>query len=440
MKILLTGGVIVTCDTQHTIYAPGDLLIEDDRIAYVGPAYDGEYDHRVSASGRLVMPGLINAHTHSPMSIFRSLADDVDLHVFLHERVWPREVKLTSDDVYAGSLLSAIEMLKSGVTTYVDMYFFEEALVRAAVDAGIRAVVTPGILEAPAWEPVLGNWEQRTANVIDFCKRWNGYAGRIQTGLGPHAPYTLPLPALGELASEARKAGLLTHIHLVETKQERDAFNRQDRGSTAVALNEVEFFEGEVLAAHSVWLDDGDIDIYHRKRVGVAHCPQSNAKLGAGIAAIAAMLAAGVPVGLGTDGAATNNNLNLWEELRLAPLLAKVAALDPKPILAGQALWMATRIGAQAIHQPELGVLAEGFKADVLLLNLEDTTLVPVFNHQTYIDHLVYSAGRELVDSVWVNGTLVVKGGEVLTVDEVAVRHMAQQAALAVGQRAEADR
>lgn len=436
MQTLLSGGVIVTCDEQDTVYDPGDLVIEDDRIAFVGPRYDGGCDYRVAAGGRLLMPGLINAHTHSPMSLFRGIADDVDLMVFLRERMWPREVKLTPGDIYAGAALSAIEMLKSGVTTYVDMYFFENELVRAALDTGVRAVVTPGILESPAWAPVLGDWERRTADLLDFCSRTEGQAGRIHTGLGPHAPYTLPLPALGEIAVEAKRADLPVHIHLVETKQERDTFNRQGRGSTAAALQELGFFEPKVIAAHSVWLDEGDIAIYKRGGVGVAHCPQSNAKLGAGIAPVAALLAAGVPVGIGTDGAATNNNLDLWEELRLAPLLAKVSAHDPKSLPARAALALATRLGAQAIHRPELGVLAPGFKADVVMLNILDTTMVPIFGPRTYVDHLVYSGGRELVDSVWVNGALVVKDGEIITVDEAAARHAAQQAALAVARRA----
>ena len=202
-------------------------------------------------------------------------------------------------------------------------------------------------------------------------------------------------------------------------------------------LDEIGLFDGNVIAAHSVWLDDGDIDIYARQGVGVAHCPQSNAKLGAGIAPLQEMLAAGVRVGIGTDGAATNNNLNLWEELRLAPLLAKARALDPKPVSSREALWMATRMGAQAIHQPEIGVLAPGQKADIVTIGLDDTTSVPIFQPETYIDHLVYSMGRESVDSVWVNGALLVNGGEVLSVDETAVRRAAQQAATALSARAE---
>ena len=435
MKTLLTGAVILTCDESHTVYAPGELVMEDERISYVGSGYEGDYDVRLPVHGRLLMPGLINAHTHSPMSLFRSLADDVDLMVFLEQRVWPREVTLRPDDVYAGAVLSAVEMLKSGVTTYVDMYFFEEDLVRAALDVGIRAVVTPGILDVPAWTPLLGPWERRTQSVLDFCRQWEGHAGRIHTGLGPHAPYTLPFEALAEVASTARRAKLPVHIHLVETRQERDSFNGMGRGSTVHALEEVEFFEGPVIAAHSVWLDPGDVEIYACEGVGVAHCPQSNAKLGAGIAPVAEMLEHGVRVGLGTDGAATNNNLDLWEEMRLAPLLAKISALDPKPVPAAQALWMATRLGAQAIHQPQLGVLAPGYRADILMLGLDNTSSVPVFSPSTHIDHVVYSMGREAVEGVWVNGTQLVSGGEMLSMDEPDVRRAAQRAALEVSRR-----
>ena len=434
MRTLLAGGVVVTCDPEHTVFAPGDLVLEDDRVAFIGARYDGEYDERVSAEGRLLLPGLVNAHTHAAMSIFRGLADDVDLDVFLRERIWPREQKLTGEEVYAGTLLSAVEMLKRGVTTYVDMYFWEEDHARAALDTGIRAVVTPGILEAGGWEALRG-WEERLATVLDFCRRWDGREGRIHAGLGPHAPYTVPLHALAEISAEGRRAGLPVHIHLVETKDERDAFHEQNGRSTAAALEEIGFFEADVIAAHNVWLDEGDVEIYARKGVGAAHCPLSNAKLGCGIAPVPALLAAGARVGLGTDGAATNNNLNLWEELRLAPLLQKVLSGDPKALPSGEALSLATRTGAQAIHRPEIGVLAEGYKADVVMLTLEDSTFVPVFTERTYVDHLVYSAGAELVDSVWVNGRRVVKGGAVLTVDEEEARRAAQEAALAVSAR-----
>src|SRR5947209_6782310 len=307
MKTLLSGAVILTCNENHTVYAPGDCVFEDERIVYVGERYDGDYDVRVPGAGKLVLPGLINAHTHSGMSIFRSLSDDVDLMVFLEERVWPREVIMCGDDVYAGSLLSAIEMLKAGVTTYVDMYFFEEDLLRAAVETGARALITPTVLDIPTWTPKLGTWEQQLERALSFCRHREGTDGRIHTGVGPHAPYTVPLGALAEIAHQTHAAGRPVNIHLVETEGERDAFNLSNGRSTAQALEEIGFFDGPVIAAHSVWLDNGDPAIYGRKRVGVAHCPQSNAKLAAGIAPVVAMLGAGVNVGLGTDGAATNN-------------------------------------------------------------------------------------------------------------------------------------
>jgi 5-methylthioadenosine/S-adenosylhomocysteine deaminase len=436
MKTLLSGGVVVTCDEQHTVHDPGDLLLDGDRIAYAGARFDGAYDVRISAAGKLLMPGLINAHTHSGMSIMRSLADDTDLLAFLEERVWPREARLEAEDVYAGSTLSAIEMLKSGVTTYVDMYFFPDALARAAIATGARALITPTILPVPPLGDVLGTWEEQLAAAVDFCRRWDGEGGRIHTGIGPHAPYTVPLPALAEIAAEARRLERPLNIHLVETAWERETFNARGLGSTAAALRDVGFFDGPVIAAHSIWLDPGDVLIYRDRSVGVAHCPQSNAKLGCGVAPVAAMLSQGVNVGLGTDGAATNNNLDLWEDLRLAPLLAKVTALDPKPLPAAQALWMATRLGALAIHRPDLGVLAPGYRADVLMLDLSDTRAIPVFDVTTYISHLVYSVDRRQIDRVWVNGTLVVQGGEILTVDEEKARRNAQRAALGLSSRA----
>jgi 5-methylthioadenosine/S-adenosylhomocysteine deaminase len=434
----LHGGVVVTCDDAEAVFAPGDVVIEDDRISYVGPLYEGEYDVRLNVSGRLVMPGLINAHTHSGMSILRTLADDTDLMVFLEERVWPREILLNSNDVYAGSMLSAVEMVKCGVTTYVDMYFFEDSLARAAVDVGARALITPTIIDIPIWTSILGSWEQQLARCVEFCAEWQGYAGRIHTGIGPHAPYTVGLEALAEIAGEARRIGRPLNIHLVETALERESFDTQHARSTVSALRTIGFFDGPVLAAHSIWLDSGDIETYHRHGVGIAHCPQSNAKLGAGVAPLAALLAGGVQVGLGTDGAATNNNLDLWEEMRLAPLLAKVSALDPTIVTAAQALQLATGMGARAVHLPEIGTLQAGLKADLLVVNVEDAAAVPIFDSSSYISHLVYSLGARQVESVWINGKIVVEGGDIQTVDEAEVRHNAQQAALSLSERVDA--
>jgi 5-methylthioadenosine/S-adenosylhomocysteine deaminase len=221
----------------------------------------------------------------------------------------------------------------------------------------------------------------------------------------------------------------------VETELERNEFNRRGLGSTAEALERAGVFDVPVLAAHSVWVDKGDLDIYRRKGVSVAHCPISNAKLGAGIAPAADMLAHSLDVGLGTDGAATNNNMDLWEEMRFAPLLAKAIALDPTSLPAREVLWMATRLGARAARLDGVGELSPGFKADVILLSLADTTTVPTFQPQSYIDLLVYSMDRSLVHSVWVNGRQVVDAGTVLTIDEEAARNAAQQSADAVSQR-----
>jgi 5-methylthioadenosine/S-adenosylhomocysteine deaminase len=438
MRTVLHGGVVVTCDDTQSIFDPGDVVIQDDRIAYVGHGYEGEYDVRLNVAGRLVMPGLINAHTHSGMSILRTLADDDDLQVFLKERVWPRETLLSGEDVYAGSVLSAVEMVKCGITTYVDMYFFEESLGRAALDVGVRALITPTILDVPVWTRVLGSWEQQLARPVDFCARWEGRAGHIHTGIGPHAPYTVGLAVLSEIGDEARRIGRPLNIHLVETALERDEFNAQHARSTVSALRNIGFFDGPVIAAHSVWLDEGDIETYRCHDVGVAHCPQSNAKLGAGIAPLSALLAAGVQVGLGTDGAATNNNLDLWEEMRLAPLLAKVGAANPKLVPAHQALHMATSMGAQAVHLPQIGRLQAGLKADLLLIDIDEVAAVPIFDDTSYISHLVYSLGSRHIDSVWVNGRLVVKGGIIQTVDEPEVRRAAQQAAVSLASRVHA--
>jgi 5-methylthioadenosine/S-adenosylhomocysteine deaminase len=435
MKTVLHGGVVVTCDQAGTIFTPGDVVMDGDRIAYVGEAYEGIYDVRLSVAGRLLMPGLINAHAHSGMSILRTLADDDDLMAFLERRVWPREVLLTSEDVYAGSVLSAVEMVKCGITTCVDMYFFEESLAQAAIDVGLRALITPTVLDVPIWTSVLGSWERQLERAIAFCSEWEDRAGLIRTGIAPHAPYTVGLDVLKEIAAEGHRLERPLNIHLVETALERANFNAEHGQSTVCALRDIDFFAGPVIAAHSIWLDDGDIDIYYRHGVGVAHCPQSNAKLAAGIAPLAALLSAGVQVGLGTDGAATNNNVDLWEEMRLAPLLAKVIASDPKLVPASQALALATSMGARAVHLPDIGSLQAGLKADILVIDVDEAAAVPVFTSDSYISHLVYSLGARHVESVWINGKIVVEGGSVQTVDEAEVRHGAQRTALALSER-----
>lgn len=437
-RTLITGAVVYTCDSNGTVVSGGDVVIDGDSIAYVGPHYEGPYDVRLPAAGKLIMPGLINAHTHSPMTLFRGLSDDVTLQVFLADRVWPRELILTPDEAYAGSVLSGVEMLLSGVTTYVDMYFFEEALVRSALDVGLRALITPGLLDVPGWTERLGSWERRLADVVSFAQKWDGHDGRLYIGLGPHAPYTMSLPALAEVSRVARETGLTVHIHLVETEAERRDFNARGLGSTVHALNEVGFFDAPVLAAHSVWLDAGDIPIYQQHGVGVAHCPQSNAKLGAGIAPLARMLAGGVEVGLGTDGAATNNNLDLWEEVRLAPLLAKAVNLDPTLVSARQSVQMATSMGSRAVHLPHIGVLEAGRRADILLMDLSGPESVPIFDDSSYAGLLAYTLGRDRVDSVWVNGRRVLSGGEIGTVDVEKARRDVSRAALAIARRLEA--
>jgi 5-methylthioadenosine/S-adenosylhomocysteine deaminase len=432
MRTLFSGGTILTCDANHTIFSQGDLVIEADRIVYVGPAYGGTYDVRLPAVGRLILPGFVNAHTHAPMTLFRGLADDVNLQVFLAERVWPREIRMSPDDAYHGAVLAGIEMLRSGVTTYADMYFFPEELARAALDVGLRALVTPGIIDSPAWIPRFGTWEDFTQRALEFCTAWEGREGRIHTGLGPHSPYTLSLDALMRIRQVALEHDLPINIHILESPWEKDNPDVPD----VERLADRGFFEGRTIAAHSVWVDAAGIETYARRGVGVAHCPQSNAKLGNGIAPVWAMLAAGVDVGLGTDGAATNNNLDLHEELRLAPLLQNVHSHDPTALSAGQALAMATRLGGRAIHLPDIGVLAEGYRADILVARTDDPAAVPLFDPSGYIGHVVYAMDRGCVDQVWVAGTRVVDGGEVLTVDVAQAMANVQRAALAVTARA----
>ena len=309
------------------------------------------------------MPGLVNCHCHSPMTLFRGAAEDLPLMRFLQDVLWPREAKLTTDDVYWGMTLACAELLRNGVTTTCEMYTHEEGILRAVLEAGTRCVLTPGVIDLAAWDMA---WERRLADVLRFHDEHAGRHDRVEIGIAAHAYYTLPPEGLQAVAAAARERDALLHIHVAETREEAEHPAR---------LAELGVFGGRVLAAHSVWLDDAALALYREHDVAVAHCPQANAKLASGIARLADLLRLGLRVGLGTDSAAANNDLDLWEELRLAPLLAKLQTGDAAAVPAAEALALATRKGAAALGRADLGALEPGRRADMVLLRLDDLDL-----------------------------------------------------------------
>jgi len=402
-------------DDRRTVLPRGALLIRDTDIAGIWPSAQSpqvEAEHTLHANGMVAIPGLINAHTHCAMTLLRGHADDMPLMSWLKERIWPFEMKLEEEDVYWGTLLGIAEMIRGGVTCFNDMYHYFEASARAVLDSGIRANVS-GVLLA-----FLPDAQQRLEHAIEFAQEWRDKGdGRLATMLGPHAPYTCPNHHLARVIQGAHEAGVGIHIHVAETKQEvQDSL--RDFGQTPVArLREIGLLEvSPVLAAHCVHLTKADIATLVEKRVGISHNPGSNMKLASGTAPIPRLLEVGAIVGLGTDGPASNNNLDIIEEARLAALVHKLESGDPTLITARQALEMATRGGARALGIADrVGQLKVGMKADIALLDFQQPHLFPPHD---VISHLVYAARGGDVRAVFVNGQPLMLDRKLQTVDE----------------------
>ena len=419
-RMRLAADAVVTCDAAMTVHRPGAVEVERGQIVSVAPARDGE----PLLSGVLV-PGLVNCHCHSPMTLFRGAAEDMPLQRFLREVLWPREARLTDEDVYWGMTLACAELVGFGVTTTCEMYVHEEAVLQAVRDAGTRCVLTPGVMDVPGWL----SWRERLEHV---CAFWDANADAHETvelGIAAHSAYTLPLEALDEVAAAARERDALVHIHVAETRDECAELEASEGCSVPALLARRGFLDGRVLAAHAVWLSDDDIRIFREHDVAVAHCPQANAKLAAGVARLADLLAAGVRVGLGTDGPAGNNDLDLWEELRLAALLARVRAGDPELLPAAELLALATRGGAATLGLEGVGSIEGGSAADLVLLRADDPGLVPVVEERDLLSHLVWSGGGRLVRDVWVSGRQLLRDGEHLSVDVERARREVQERA-----------
>ncbi|MCR4400011.1 MAG: amidohydrolase [Syntrophomonadaceae bacterium] len=401
----------------------GHIVAEGGRIAAVqeGPAPAGlACARRVEGRGRLAMPGFVNTHTHAAMTLFRGVADDMPLMEWLQTRIWPMEARLTAEDVYWGTLLCIVEMIRSGTTAFADMYFFMDQVARAVAESGMRAALARGLIGVgPDADRAL---EESRA----FAERWHGGAqGRIQVMLGPHAPYTCPPDYLQRVMDLAGQLGLAIHIHLAETRGEvEDIVGRYGRSPVRL-MEETGLFAHRVLAAHCVHLDDEDIRVLAERGVGVAHNPQSNMKLASGVAPVPRLLAAGVTVGLGTDGASSNNNQDMLDEVRSCALLHKVWCQDPQVVPAYQALEMATVGGARALGLEDVGMLAPGMRADIILVDLEKPHLYP---QHDVAAHLVYAAQASDVDTVMVDGRLLMEERRLLTLDENTIMARAQAA------------
>lgn len=427
MNILIENGLILTMtaakDSANIIFK-GSIVIEGNNIKMVTDDHskieDFKHAHKtditvIDASGKIVMPGLINAHTHVAMALLRSISDDVPLMEWLNQHIWPIEGKMTSSDILIGAKLGILEMMLGGTTTFVDMYPYEEAVAEAAEYAGIRAVVSPCAMDFR-----MSHFEEDWKAVN---KRFSD-SSLVKIAVGPHAIYTCSDENMKRAVSLSRESGSIIHIHHSETADE-DHIVREKYGINPTEyLLKAGVLERPTLAAHCVYMSDSDIEIFAKKSVSVAYNPQSNMKLSSGIAPISRMLSRGVNVAIGTDGAASNNDLDMWEELRTASLLQKVATKDPCVLPAYQVLRMATVNGARAIGmEGKLGVIANGALADVIMIDINKPHMFP---HTNLISELVYSCKASDVDTVIINGKIVVEDGKCISMNSDTICNEAQ--------------
>lgn len=423
VELIAYGDYVLTMQAGEPVIEAGAVAVSDGVIVGVGLATD--IDSRYSAGtvltgeNKVLMPGLVNGHTHSSMVLFRGMADDLPLMTWLQDYIFPMEGRYVDAAlVEAGTRLACWEMIRGGVTSFVDMYFYPDVIAQVAVECGLRATVAAPMIDFPS--PGFSGWDDSFAAGIEFAKKWKDKHPRITPALAPHAPYTVSEPHLNAAFSAARGLGVPVSIHVAEDQAEVDFVAKKYGGSSIQLLSGMGMLEQQTIAAHVVWPTDDDIARLAGSKTGAIHNPTSNMKTGAGFSPVAKMLAAGVNVGLGTDGAASNNDLDLWQEMRMAALIHKGVSHDPTQVSAFEALDMATRMGARAAGLADkVGVLEVGMRADMIQVSLESPRFDPLYN---VISHLVYVAKSTDVTASVVDGTLLMENGMVKTIDVKAVR------------------
>ena len=425
--LLLTNAHVLTMDEGFTVHAPGSVAIGAGRILDIGDI-ESAYEplDTLDCRGRVVLPGLVNAHTHAPMTLLRGLADDLRLDVWLMGYMMPVEREFVRPDFVAlGTGLACAEMIRSGTTCFADMYYFEDAVAEATAASGLRALCAQTVLKFPS--PDAASFEDALARAREFIVRWRGHE-LILPAVAPHAPYTCTTEILRSCAELACEFDVPLHTHLSETLFEVEQSRREHGMPVVPWIKKQRVFDARVLAAHCVHVDEGEIRALKEAGAGIAHNPTSNLKLGSGVAPVVRMLALGAAVGIGTDGAASNNDLDMFEEMRLAALLAKGVSGDPTAMPARQALAMATRMGARAMHCDAItGSLEPGKRADLIVVDLDRSHNVPRFDRDPngVYAQLVYASKASDVVDVMCNGRWLMRDRRLLTLDEDALRSAA---------------
>src|SRR5437764_6063645 len=422
VDLIIKGGTVVTMDGARHVIENGGVAIKDGRVVEVGNAadVDRKYAAReiVDASGKVVIPGLINGHTHVPMTLFRGIADDLDLQEWLTKYIFPAKAKtVTEDFVRVATRLGLAEMLRGGTTTYCDMYYFEDAVADETFKAGMRGVLGETVIDFPVADNKTN--AEAMAYVEKFVAHWKGNA-LIVPAIAPHAPYTVSEDHLKAVRALSDRTGAPIVTHISETKREVDDSIKAKGASPFDYLNRIGFLNDRVIAAHVVWPSDEELGLLKKLGVGIVHNPQSNMKLASGTAPVPQMLKDNLPVGLGTDGAASNNDLNLWEEMDTAAKLHKLISRDPKVVPAEEAFEMATIRGARALHlDEEIGSIEKGKRADLVIVDLDDLNQTPWYN--IYSD-LVYATKADDVRTVIIEGRVVMRDRRLLTLNEETIK------------------
>ncbi|GGK24581.1 5-methylthioadenosine/S-adenosylhomocysteine deaminase [Caldalkalibacillus thermarum] len=424
MKTLFKNGVIITANEQNEWFREGYLLVEGKNIVAVGsgqPEQEADIDQVIDLKGQWVMPGWVNTHGHAAMSILRGYADDAPLKEWLEEKMWPMEARFNRDTVRWGTALAVVEMLKSGTTCFVDMYDHMDAVAEVVEEAGIRGVLARGIIGLCSQEEQTAKLKEAT----EFARNWHGQAeGRITTMMAPHAPYTCPPAYIDRIVDRAHQLDLPVHIHLSETAGEVRQNVSQYGKRPVPHLRDIGVFERPTLVAHAVHLEEEEMDILQEYDVKISHNPASNLKLGSGIALVPKLLERGFRLSIGTDSAASNNNLDMFQEVRLAALIHKGVNQDPTVVPAQVALKMGTRWGAECAFVPHVGALEPGKEADFIIITPNQAHLQPVHDP---VSHIVYSASGSDVCHVYVQGKQVVKDGQCVTLDEEKIIYEANR-------------
>ena len=426
VDLIVRGGTVVTMDGERRVVEDGAVAVERGRIVAVGRSADIARRFTsaqvIEAQGRAVIPGLVNGHTHVPMTLFRGLGDDLDLNDWLTKYIFPAEAKnVTEEFVRTGTQLGLAEMIRGGTTTYCDMYYFEDAIADETARAGVRAVLGETVIDFPVADNK--TWPDAMRYSERFVNRWKGHP-LVTAAIAPHAPYTVSEEHLKEVRAFSDRTGAPIVTHVAETRKEVEDITRLKGAPPVEYLARIGFLGERVIAAHTVHLNEREIGLLKEAGVGSVHNPESNMKLASGVAPVPRMLGEGMRLGLGTDGAASNNDLSMWEAMDAAAKLHKLSANDPKVVTAEEALMMATIGGARALHmEKEIGSLETGKRADLVIVDLDALHQTPRYN---IYSHLVYATKASDVRTVVIEGRVVMRDRRLLTLDEALIKRKAR--------------